>query len=717
MKQVLIRQGQATVEEVPAPLVEPGTVLIRVSHSCISVGTEMSGVQGSGIPLWKRALREPEKVRKALGMVATKGVAHTRSVLEGKLQAGNPTGYSASGVVMEVGEGIRDLTPGIRIACGGAQYAHHAEILRVPRNLAVPVPEGVNLADASTVTLGAIALQGVRRAQPTLGETFVVIGLGVLGQLTSQLLRANGCRVIVIDLERKRIALARELGAEFGIHPDDGHGIEEVTRRTDGIGADGVIITAATPSDEVISSAFRMCRKKGRVVLVGDVGLNLNRADFYRNELDFFISTSYGPGRYDDRYEEEGLDYPVAYVRWTENRNMAEYLRLVADGKVNVAALVHAVYPVDQANAAYETLKQESERPVMILLSYPRAEEGVPPVRKVANPLARPAGKDRIRVALVGAGGFAKGTHLPNLKELADRFHIRAVVSRTGSNAVAAARQSGADFASTDYREVLSDPEVDAVLIATRHDLHAPMVLEALGSGKHAFVEKPLAIHREGLDRIQAFFESAKTSDPPAVLLTGFNRRFSPYARAIRDATRERSSPMVLQYTMNAGHIPPDHWVHSPEGGGRNLGEACHIYDLFTYLTDSRVDSVSASSITPSMGHYGRRDNFIATISFADGSVASLVYTALGSNEYPKERLEVFADGKVLILDNYRKLSVFGAKGKGLETPRPEKGHREELVAFARVIREGGEWPIPLWQQIQATDVALKVEGMLGGAG
>ena len=713
MKQVLVRQGQAVVEEVPAPMVEPGTVLVRVGRSCISVGTEMSGLRGSGVPLWKRALKEPDKVRKALQMVVTQGLAHTRSVVEGKLQAGSPTGYSAAGEVCEVGEGVDDLRPGDLVACAGSQYANHAEIVRVPRNLVVAVPRGLDIDAACTVTLGAIALQGVRRSQPTLGETFVVLGLGILGQLTVQLLRANGCRVIGTDLDRARIALSVKMGAATGIHPDDGPDVDQVARLTDGVGADGVIITAASPSDAIVSTAFRMCRKKGRVVLVGDVGLNLDRGDFYRNELDFLISTSYGPGRYDDAYEERGIDYPVAFVRWTENRNMAEYLRLVAEGAVRISPLVSGVYPVDRAPEAYESLKRQEDRPLTVLLSYPRSEDTAPAARSIPNPFAKPEGHGKVRIVVVGAGGFAKGTHLPNLKSLSDVYHIRAVVSRTGANAVAVAKQFGAITASTDFRETLADPSVDAVLITTRHDLHGRMVLEALEAGKHVLVEKPLSLTREGLDRLVAFYGEVPEGSPAPVLLTGFNRRFSPHARALRDAIGGRSNPMILRYTMNAGYLPLDHWVHGKEGGGRNLGEACHIYDLLTFLTDSRFVSVTAKAIHPATGHYGARDNFVATVAFEDGSVASLTYTALGSGDYPKEGLELFADGKTFVLDNYRKLSVYGAKTGGLETASVEKGHREELAAFARVVRDGGDWPIPLWQQVQATEVALRVEEQL----
>jgi predicted dehydrogenase/threonine dehydrogenase-like Zn-dependent dehydrogenase len=710
MKQVLIRQGQTVVEKVPAPLVEPGTVLVRVDHSCISIGTEMVGVRTTGLPLWKRALKQPENVKKVFEMAATHGAASTRRLVGGILSAGSPSGYSAAGVVLEVGEGIDDLRPRDRVACCGGQCAYHAEIIRVPRNFVAPVPDNVNFAAASTVSLGAIALQAVRRAQPTLGEIFVVIGLGVLGQLTAQILRANGCRVIGTDLDPERIRLAEQLGMETGIDPAAESGIEHVGRVTGGIGADGVIITAATPSHTVISTAFQMCRKKGRVVLVGDVGLNLDRTDFYEKELDLFVSTSYGPGRYDNSYEERGLDYPVAYVRWTENRNMVEYLRLLADGKVQIAPLVTASYPVDQAGSAFETLKNKEASPLMLLLSYPQSGEDDSLNRVVANPTAQPAGPGQIRIAVVGAGDFAKSTHLPNLQSLAASYHIQAVVSRTGHNANNVARQFGAQYAATDYQAVLSDAEIDAVLIATRHNLHASMVLRALDAGKHVLVEKPLALTPEELGKIRAFYDSDSYHESLPILLTGFNRRFSSFIQRINELTQGRSSPMILNYRMNATYIPLDHWVHTEEGGGRNLGEACHIYDLFTYLTDSNVLEVSARGITPKTGYYSPLDNFVATMTFEDGSVATLTYTALGAKDYPKESLEVYTDGKVLVLEDYRSLTIYGAKVKGLKRKLMDKGHKEALRALARAIQEGGDWPIPLWQQVQATEMALQVE-------
>lgn len=715
MKQVLVKKGQVAVAEIAAPVTEPGTVLVRVDHSCISIGTEMSGIKASSLPLWKRALQQPEKVKKVLKMVSTQGLSATKTLVEGKLDEAQPTGYSAAGTVMEVGEGVTDIAVGERVACAGAQCAHHAEVIRVPRNLAVPLPEGLGFAEASTVTLGAIAMQGVRRAQPTLGETFVVIGLGILGQLASQLLRANGCRVIGIDLDRGKIRIAQELGQHIGIHPDDGSDVEQVARLTDGAGADGVIITAATASDAVISTAFKMCRKKGRVVLVGDVGLHLNRADFYAKELDFYISCSYGPGRYDRNYEEQGLDYPLAYVRWTENRNMSEYLRLVAEGRINLKPLIGAVYPVAQTTEAYAAVRQGGVKAPLVLLSYPAPPTGTKEARVVRNPQAAPAGKGLVRMALVGAGNFARAMHLPNLQKLPELYHLQAVMSRTGHGAANLAKQFGANYSTTEFGEVLRDPEVDAVLIATRHNLHASMCLQALQAGKHVLLEKPLALTEADVLAIEGYYHGTPAGQKAPVLLTGFNRRFSPVAQRLRQLVADRSNPMILNYRMNAGYIPLDSWVHTGEGGGRNLGEACHIYDLFTFLTGEKVVDVTAQAIKPRTGYYTTTDNFVANLRFADGSVGSLTYTALGSKDHPKERLEVYVDGKVLVMDDYLTLTATGARAKGVESRLQQKGHLEELQAFARCIRQGGEWPIPLWEQIQATEISFEVEKFLRG--
>jgi predicted dehydrogenase len=713
VKQVLLKRGQPFIEDVPAPAVEAGTVLVRVHFSCISAGTEVSVIQSSGTPLYRRALKQPENVRKVLRLLATQGLSRTLDQVRGKLDAAHAIGYSAAGVVLESGDGISDLHIGDRVACAGAQCAHHAEVIRVPRNLAVRAPDKVDLEAASTVALGAIALQGVRRAQPTLGETFVVVGLGVIGQLTAQLLRANGCRVIGTDLDPDRTRLALELGIDSSPDPENGSDLDHVLSCTDGLGADGVIITAATPSHDVVSSAFQMCRKKGRVVLVGDVGLNLKREDFYSKELDFFISTSYGPGRYDARYEEKGVDYPPGYVRWTENRNMAEYLRLIQLGRIQVKPLMGQPFPVTEAGAAYASLQNSHPRPLIVLLAYPQ-EVDTAPSRSVPNVRSRPTGINRIRIAVVGAGSFAKGTHLPNLKRLSSHYHLQAVMSRTGYTAVALAREFGAGYATTDYAQVVADPEVDAILLATRHHQHASLTLEALRAGKHVLVEKPLCLTREELDAVREFHSSAKAVAP--VLLTGFNRRFSPHIRRIRELTGKRNGPMIMNYRMNAGCLPPDHWVFSADGGGRNIGEACHTYDLLTHLTESAVVRIDAQCLRPSGGLYQSGDNFVVMLTFADGSVGNVLYTSLGSVAYPKEHFELFVDGKVIQLEDFRRLTIYGGKAKGLSTKRSEKGHFEELEAFAQSVRTG-EWSIPLWQQIQATAISFEIENLLRDAG
>lgn len=710
MKQVLISNGAVRLEQVPAPIVEPGKVLVRMDHSCISVGTEMTGVKSSGTPLWKRALRQPQHVRKVADMLLSEGITQTRRVVQERLAVELPTGYSGAGVVLAVGAGIEEFAPGDRVACAGAQCAFHAEVVSIPRNLLARIPDNVGFDAASSVALGAIALQGVRRAQPTLGESFVVIGLGILGQLTVQILRANGCRVIGVDLDRDRITLAEKHGLHWGVHPEDCNDVTRVVQLTDGVGADGVIITAASPSDAIVSTAFRMCRKKARVVLVGDVGLNLQRADFYANELDFLISASYGPGRYDERYEEDGLDYPLGYVRWTENRNMVEYLRLISEGAVDLKPLISAVYPIDEVETAYRSLQTGVDKPLMVLLSYPLMQ-GEITTRVIMPSRARSVSSNAIRVALIGAGSFAKGMHLPNLIELKSDYQLRAVVSRTGHNAAAVSARFGADYCTTDYREVIDDKDVDAVIVATRHDSHASIAIDALRAGKHVLLEKPLALDESDLVAIESFYSNGADTKP--VLLTGFNRRFSPYGERIETEIRARSNPMIINYRMNAGYIPLNHWVHSNEGGGRNRGEACHIYDLFTFFTNSIATRIQAFPIEPKTGYYSSSDNFVANVAFNDGSVATLTYTALGTTEFPKETMDIFVEGKVVSLEDYRRMSIAGVRKKSFATRVSNKGQKEELIAFARSIKCQTDWPIPLWQQLQATRISFEVDRLL----
>jgi predicted dehydrogenase/threonine dehydrogenase-like Zn-dependent dehydrogenase len=708
MKQVLVKSGTIVVAEVPAPVAGPREILVQVAHSCISPGTEMAGLSVSAFPLYRRALRQPQHVKRALEMARNNGLKHTFERIRGNLIAGSPTGYSAAGKVIAVGSEVIEFRPGDHVAAAGAGIANHAEVINVPVNLAVKVPEGLGTEQACTVTLGAIAMQGVRRAQPTLGEIFVVIGLGILGQITAQLLKISGCRVLGVDPDPERVQLALENGIDWGLDPLSEDYVDRAHRLSGGFGADAAIITAASTSDQIVSDAMQSCRKKGRVVLVGDVGLNLKRTDFYSKELDFLISSSYGPGRYDPLYEDGGQDYPIAYVRWTENRNMEAYLQLIADGRMRLKPLIREPFEIDRAAEAYETLKQESEKPLVVVLRYPYRSEALDRVvvrRTVESP------KTRIRVALAGAGGFAQGTHLPTLAALRDRYSLRAVMSRTGSNAKAIADQYQAAYSTTEYEAILSDPDVDLIIITTRHDLHARMVRDGLRAGKHVFVEKPLSINTQQLDEIEQ-----AASEGKSLLMTGFNRRFAPAIRCAMTVLAKRTTPIVVNYRMNAGFLSREHWVHGPEGGGRNIGEACHIYDLFNYLTRSRVHSIQAASIDPPGKQWNRNDNFVTTIHYEDGSLCSLTYTALGNSSFPKERMEIFADGKVFSLDDYKELTISGGKLKGWRSVTSDKGHFHELTALGEALQNGTEWPISLEDQVQATRTSFEVERQISPA-
>ena len=709
MKQALVKAGAVVVHEVPAPQVSPKNLLVRVWHSCISVGTEVAGVSNSALPLYRRALKQREHAKRVFEIMRDQGVTRTLNRVLGILNAGLPTGYSAAGEVIDVGSEVSAFSVGDLVACAGGGIANHAEFIDVPVNLCAKIPSGVSTELASTVTLGAIALQGVRRANPTLGETIAVIGLGVLGQLTAQLLRVNGCRVIGIDINGERVRLATENGMDFGIDPTANNFVEQVHRVTDGFGADAVIITAASSSSTIVSEAMQACRKKGRVVLVGDVGLNLQRSDFYKKELDFLISCSYGPGRYDATYEEGGQDYPLPWVRWTENRNMEAYLGLLAKRQISIPTLGSVKYSIDEAPQAYGALKSGGQRSLVVILEYPERETR--PAHTISLK-ARTATEGKIRVGIVGVGNFAATTHLPNLARLKDRFALHVVLSRTGANARAIAEQFGAAYATTDFDQLLSDDAIDLVIIATRHDLHGSMVLKALHAGKDVFVEKPLTLDPADLDQLRVFYE---TQTNPPLLMTGYNRRFSPAIKRAREILQDRIAPMIVNYRMNAGYLPPDHWVHSPEGGGRNLGEACHIYDLFNFLTGSTVRAIQAASISPTGKQYFKNDNFVATISYEDGSVCTLTYTALGSKSHPKETMEIFCDGKVLSMIDYKSLTVAGSKLRGWKSLTQQKGHLEELEAAAGSLRNQSEWPISLDEQLEAARVAFEVERQISG--
>lgn len=706
MKQVLVKRGRVQVEDVPAPLVGEGKVLVEVAYSLISTGTDVESVRRSGESLIRKAIEHPEHVKKLVRLLAERGIKKRLALVQSKLDVSQPLGYSCAGVVIQVGEGVEGIRPGDRVACAGAGRANHAEIVLVPKNLVVKVPEGVSLREAASVALGAIALQGVRRADPKIGEVVAVIGLGLLGQLTVQLLKIAGCRVIGFDLKKDRVTLAQELGLDWGFVSSEVDIQKEVFHLTEGHGVDATIITAAAPgNDAIVQLATEITRKKGRVVIVGDVGLGLKRSPLYEKELDVFISTSYGPGRYDEAYEEKGLDYPYAYVRWTEERNMEEYLRLLAEGKVNFSRLVSKIYSIEEAPQAYQAL-QEEDRPLAVLLDY-HLNEAVTEQKlrtKVQTSSISKRKAGLINVAVIGAGNFAKSVHLPNLQGLSNLYSIRAIVSATGSNAKETAKQFGAAYCATDYYDVLADDDVDMVMICTRHNLHAKLTIEAAKAGKAVFSEKPMALNQEELDELVKVLNETKVP-----FMVGFNRRFSPAARRVKELIKNRQNPIIVNYRVNAGYIPLDHWVHTEEGGGRIIGEACHMFDLFNFFTESEVESIDVSAVSPKTEHIAPNDNFVATLKYADGSVCTLTYTALGATEVPKEYIEIYCDGKTMIIEDFKELKVYGVRQKGWKGAQ-DKGHVRELEEFARSVHEGGTWPISLNELVQATKISFAVD-------
>ena len=711
MRQAFVRKGGVFPSEVPAPVVSDGSVLIRVVSSCISAGTELSGVRESGKSLIRRAMEQPEKVAKVLNMVRTQGVARTYAKVKGLLDDGHPTGYSLAGVVVGVGRGVADLKVGDRVAAAGAGIANHAEYVDVPRNLVMRVPDGLALDKASTVTLGGIAMQGVRRAAPSLGEFAVVFGTGILGLFSVQMLALSGARVIAVDLDDARLELAVKFGAELAINPARDDAQARVKHLTGGHGADVVLFCAATGDSRALSDAFAMTRKKGRLVMVGVWGDKFNRDDVYAKEIDFLISTSYGPGRYDETYEQGGLDYPYAYVRWTENRNMEEYLRLLAEGRIDLDPMINAVFPFERVNEAFAALTS-GDRPLIVLLDYGPMPEGLKGLAgaKTRVDMIRTAGAQGagpVRVAVVGAGGFAQGAHLPNLRHLGEFFTLSAICNRTGSSARNVAKRFGAGYATTDYAQVLSDPDIDLVMICTRHDLHGAQVLRALEAGKHVFVEKPLCLTVEELSAIREFY--AGEGDKP-LLTVGFNRRFSKYAEEVRRHVGQRINPLFLHYRMNAGYLPPDHWVHTGEGGGRIVGEACHIVDLFSSLTGSPVTTCGAVSMAPSTGSVLGAENKAIVLEYEDGSCGVIEYFSVGSSELPKELLEVHFDEKTLVMDNYTSIKGHGVAVKPLTSSAPDKGLVEELAALGRCLTQGGPWPIPLESLLETTAITLEVQ-------
>lgn len=677
MKQVVTnKSGALEVLEVPAPGVRPGFVLVRTRYSLISAGTEGAQIREGKAGLLTKVREHPEQIQAVLGKLKREGVRSVAAQVRDKLTEWKPLGYSLSGEVLAVGEGITDLAPGDRVACAGAGYAVHAELVAVPRNLVARVPPGVPLRDACCVTLGAIALHGVRRAAPTLGEQGLVLGLGLIGQLAAQFLRASGVRVAVSDLDPARTALAVERGASLALHPDRDPGAD-VAAWTEGRGLDLALVCAATASSAPVETAARLVRDRARLVVVGDVGLELSRGPFYAKELDLTLSRSYGPGRYDPAYEEGGVDYPVGYVRWTEGRNLSAVLECLERGEVRVDGLVGEETAMEEAPAAYERILEGGGLGTVLVYTGDDA-----PARTVRLGDAPPARGDVLGVLVVGAGYFARTYHLPHL-EAEPGFAVAGVVSGTGAGARHAAEKVGAGFCGTDLEEGLAQPGVDVVLIATRHHLHVPQTLAAVAAGKHVLVEKPPVLDADGLRAV-----AGALRDRPVRYAAGFNRRHAPLAAHLKGLLQGRTGPLHGVYRMNAGRLPAGHWVNDPvEGGGRILGEGCHAFDWFNFLTGAVPETVQASRVRSKDAAVVDDDNLTATVTYDDGSVLTLLYTTAGPRDHPKEQFEVFAPGFAAVLTDYRELRWRGARTGKKSLRVEDKGQRAEMRAWARYLR------------------------------
>lgn len=689
MKQLFFDgKGTLLIEDVPAPACGEGEVLVQTAYSLISSGTETTAATGGG-SLIKRVMKQPYLIKSAIDFAMKQGVGAMINTVKQVADEWIPTGYSASGVVIEVGVGVTRFAVGDRVACAGAGHANHAEFISVPENLVAKIPNDLSFREAAFVTLGAIALQGVRRAEPTFGETVVVVGTGLIGLITAQLLRANGCKVIATDLSEERLALARSLGVDLTINADAADPVKAVSSFTFGSGADAVILCAATKSSEAINQAFKMCRERGRVIIVGAVGMELDRADFYNKEIDLRMSRSYGPGRYDRRFEEKGFDYPPAYVRWTETRNLESFLEAVASKRVNVETLISSEHPIEDAQKAYDDVIKGGTKNIGVLLKY--SQQSFDSTKRSYQLKSQlPITNYQASIALVGAGAFAKLMHVPNLKAL--NVNVPVVISGSGASARQVAEMLKAGKATTDYESALNDSNVSAVLISTRHNLHAAQTIAAAKAGKHIFVEKPLGLTVEECEQVIQEVEKAN------VLCTvGFNRRFSPYALEAKKVLESLAGAKQIICRVNAGALPKSHWLLDPsEGGGRIIGEGCHFFDLMMWLVGSTPVAVSAQKI-------GEDENEIsAVVKFSDGSLGTLIYTGLGDPQYPKERIEIFAGGSVIVIDDFRSVEFSGARGKNMKGAQ-DKGHRALLKNFVEAIQGKATLMITAQDGLRAT--------------
>jgi len=703
-----LRDGVTEVAQVPCPTVKRGQLLIQTLHTLVSAGTERMLVEFGKAGWVKKARQQPDKVRMVLDKIKVDGLQPTIEAVFNKLDQPLPLGYCNVGRVAEVGGGVTGFEVGDRVICNGK----HAEVVSVPINLCAKVPDQVSDEDAAFTVLGAIALQGIRLVQPTLGETVVVTGLGLIGLMTVQLLCANGCRVLGLDFDKAKLDLARQFGAEVVDLAASQDPVAAAVVYSRGRGVDAVIVTAAAKSSEPIHQAALMCRKRGRIVLVGVTGLELSRDDFFKKELTFQVSCSYGPGRYDPNYEEKGNDYPVGFVRWTEQRNFEAVLDMMADGRLDVKPLISHRADISEAEKAYE-LVGGAEPSLGILLKYPGFEI-TPESRTVAlgktiptrsrSSSARGEGR-AASVSFVGAGNYATAVLIPAFKEAGAR--LRTVASSGGVSGLHAGRKYGFEETTTDTERLFSDAETDAIVVTTRHDSHARFVLQALKAGRHVFVEKPLCLTLDELEEIKVAYLALSTqhSGTPIVMV-GFNRRFAPQAQKVKQLLRGVTGPKAFIMTVNAGAIPADHWAQDREvGGGRILGEACHFIDLLRYLAGADIIGHSVTKMDTPTG-----DTVTIQLSFADGSIGTVHYFANGSKTFPKERFEVFAAGRVLQLDNFRKLTAFGWPGfKKMHLWRQDKGQRACASAFVNSIAHGSPAPISPHEIFEVSRATIEI--------
>ncbi len=688
MKQVVqnFRTGTLALDDVPSPSPRPGGLLVRTVTSAVSAGTEKSKVELARKSLVGKAMARPDQVRQVLDTLKKDGLVNTYNKVRNKLDSLNPLGYSAAGRVVAVGEGCEGFAVGDAVACAGAGYANHAELLWVPSNLCTKIPDGVAFEDAAFSTIGAIALQGVRQAGAQFGETIVVIGLGLIGQLTVQLLRAGGCRVIGIDVDPWKVELARQHAIDLALLRSEDV-VAQTHRLTEGRGADAVIITAAAPDNDPIVLAGELARDRAHVVIVGAVPIDVPRTPYYEKELDVRLSRSYGPGRYDRGYEEKGLDYPIGYVRWTENRNMQAFLRALETKQVSLAKLITHRVPLVHVERAYDLVSgMVKERFLGVVLQYPDDGHALP--RVIPTPGVR-RGRSTANVGFIGAGSFAGGTLIPILKSLPG-VTLSKVCTASGLTARDMAVRHGFMDSVGNPEDILTDDATNVVFIATRHESHASLAAQALRSGKAVFVEKPLALTREQLDEVLA---AATTNER---LVVGFNRRFSPHTTRVRRALAG-SGALVINIRVNAGPIPENSWIHDPSsGGGRLLGEVCHFIDLAQALAGARIRRVYTSSIGLPDPASRLRDNVCVNLELTDGSVASIAYTSKGDVALGKERVEVFGGGVSAVIDDFRTTTVLrNGRADKLET-KQDKGHTEELALFIKMVTAGAPPPISL---------------------